>query len=870
MDEGALEFRIVDVTLRGRKTLMQDVFAYEALDGSVYLPALQMFQELGFQITLDADQGFNGWFLREKQKVSYSPGKDQIKIAGRSFDVLANELRSIDGVVHISSHALNQWFALNADWRRDRQTVNLTPPFLLPAEETQQRQKSRGGLVAETDLDTSNFVDVSPQYEWVSVPHVDANFSADLSPAGGNQSRQLSGSFLAQGDLLKTSARLSLNANATGATNGRLTLGRYDKSGGMLGPLQTTYIEAGDLSTSGAPLLQRSLTGVGMRLGSDASDPRRQLDVTDIRGDAPPGWEAELYRDTEFIGFQIVSSDGRYTFTDVALLSGQNRFRVELYGPSGERKTRQETIDVSANLARRGELQYNAIALKEGTQLFSQTETQQGASEEDSFFNKKRYYAQLDMNYGVTRNFGARALLAHQRGADASDRTDVGVGFNAQTGKAFWQFDAVHQSSGGSAVRGSVLANVAGVSVSAAHEHFGDTFLSGSNHLSAGNAIQSRSNAAVNGRILNGRLLMNASQNKFQNGDKTQTASLQFNKRIADLSTSKAFRWRKMERGEGRDSSLNGNVSAAGAIGKTRLRMSYDYSIKPRPKSRRASLDLNRRHRKWFVSGGVNYDFRDRNMDWTVGASRDFSGVRLGLDARHSMDSNDTRVLATLSFAIDRDPLTGGVRFGRNARSSRGSVKLNAFRDLDGNGIRSSDEPQVGGVRFQAGNRRRSRQDRDTSLLEDFPIHQAEGILVDTEQVDEPYLISSVEGVIIRPRPGRTINVEIPLIESGELEVLLLNDKADPMPHEIVTLSRCDGSSVTQERSAFDGLVYIPSLLPGCYRLSLKNHAARFSKFAASETILIQPGSVTRYQATAVSQSNTELVQVERFERKVG
>ena len=64
----------------------------------------------------------------------------------------------------------------------------------------------------------------------------------------------------------------------------------------------------------------------------------------------PDGWEAELYRNDQLIGYFQSRGDGRYEFLDVPLLYGQNRMEVVLYGPQGQirREIKQMQVGIDS------------------------------------------------------------------------------------------------------------------------------------------------------------------------------------------------------------------------------------------------------------------------------------------------------------------------------------------------------------------------------------------------------------------------------------------------------------------------------------------------------------------------------------------
>ncbi len=75
---------------------------------------------------------------------------------------------------------------------------------------------------------------------------------------------------------------------------------------------------------------------------------RSAFDRTRIEGDLPAGWEAEIYRNGELLGFAKSDGSQRYVFDDVQLLYGENRIRVVLYGPQGQVRERDEELLMSA------------------------------------------------------------------------------------------------------------------------------------------------------------------------------------------------------------------------------------------------------------------------------------------------------------------------------------------------------------------------------------------------------------------------------------------------------------------------------------------------------------------------------------------
>ncbi|MCQ4051691.1 carboxypeptidase regulatory-like domain-containing protein, partial [Klebsiella pneumoniae] len=111
---------------------------------------------------------------------------------------------------------------------------------------------------------------------------------------------------------------------------------RTDPDATLLGPLKATSVAAGDVSGFSTPLVSQSGVGRGAMITNRPVERRDAFDRTDFRGELPNGWDAELYRNGQLLGFATNRADGRYEFLDVPLLYGQNRFEIVLYGPQGQ------------------------------------------------------------------------------------------------------------------------------------------------------------------------------------------------------------------------------------------------------------------------------------------------------------------------------------------------------------------------------------------------------------------------------------------------------------------------------------------------------------------------------------------------------
>ena len=83
----------------------------------------------------------------------------------------------------------------------------------------------------------------------------------------------------------------------------------------------------------------------------------------------PAGWDAELYRNGQLIGFQEDDGDGRYEFLNVELFFGRNELEVVLYGPQGQVRREKTDFPVGFNQIEPGETYYWAGILQDDRDL---------------------------------------------------------------------------------------------------------------------------------------------------------------------------------------------------------------------------------------------------------------------------------------------------------------------------------------------------------------------------------------------------------------------------------------------------------------------------------------------------------------------
>jgi len=199
----------------------------------------------------------------------------------------------------------------------------------LPVELAIERQQ-RAQHIHPASFDLSTLPQVRLPYRMWRAPALDFVVSAGVTyraKDGVRVDRQ--SSVFAAGEI----ARLSYDAQLTTTQKGipsllRLRAYRSDPEGKLLGPLKATHFGFGDVEGFDSRLTGSVASGRGAIVTNRPLSTQAAFDRTRFEGDLPSGWEAEIYRNGELLGFAKANISQRYVFDDVQLLYGENKIRA--------------------------------------------------------------------------------------------------------------------------------------------------------------------------------------------------------------------------------------------------------------------------------------------------------------------------------------------------------------------------------------------------------------------------------------------------------------------------------------------------------------------------------------------------------------
>jgi hypothetical protein len=267
------------------------------------------------------------------------------------------------------------------------------------AQQTQQRSINRISSTENEWEETQLPITIADQYRLITVPHGRVNIAAETN----DTDTYINGSAQLTADLLYHSANLTLSDTNNSDLAARLVLSRYKtKPNDYILGLYDQY-QLGDVSSISNGISTGSSGGLGVSLSRHPSNYRQSNQAITLEEIAPPGWEAELFRNHIFLAATTVPADGLLKFEDIEVEYGVNTYEIKLYGPFGETEVRKKSIELNSNALKQGQFSHGFYGLDRNHRLIND---------------------QSDQDYGVTDLGGTFDY-------GISDNWQLGVGFAA-------------------------------------------------------------------------------------------------------------------------------------------------------------------------------------------------------------------------------------------------------------------------------------------------------------------------------------------------------------------------------------------------------------------------------------------------------
>jgi hypothetical protein len=302
---------------------------------------------------------------------------------------------------------------------------------------------------------------------------------------------------------------------------------------------------------------------------------------------------------------------------------------------------------------------------------------------------------------------------------------------------------------------------------------------------------------------------------------------------------------------------LGARLLANGRIGKVRLRGEAVYRLAPEKRFEQVNFTGEWRageRSDWRAELGYDAGL-DRGRAG-IGIIRRFERFSLTATAEAATDGSMAAGL-NLAFSLGPDPRNGKFRFSSNKLANNGQALAIVFHDENGDGIRQPGESLAENVELTAGQAAAftATDARGRAVIDNLQPFRPVLIGIDSSSLPNPYVQPALPGVVITPRPGIAMTVELPLVSAGEVEGTLMRRGGGTIAGVGMELINGEGRVVRETQTEFDGFFLFDGVPYGSYTVriaKLSAQAIQVPMILAARAVVDNDNQVARLGAVTV------------------
>ncbi|NJM50318.1 MAG: carboxypeptidase regulatory-like domain-containing protein [Sphingomonadales bacterium] len=764
-----------------------------------------------------------GWLFKESRVITLDRDLGVVQIVNNESRINPGDIYDTPEGWCVDTQILSKWLAIEVTPDLSNSLLVLESKEKLPFELAEERKARAGKVRPPQTFDLSSLPQADDTYRFWRTPSVDV-----VASTGVRKDKLRGATFdaryevYASGEVAGASFDARLSSDNEGVPERlRFRAYRTDPEGKLLGPLAATHFALGDVSTVSTTLGPQGSAGRGAYVTNRPTERPDSFDRTTFRGELPDGWDAELYRNDQLIGYVQSRGDGRYEFLDVPLLFGQNSFEVVLYGPQGQVRRDSRLIPVGLDSIPPRETYYWAGIQDAGKDL---------------------------INVGLddpADTDGWRGGFGLERGLDA--RTSIGAAFTSSQfkgtrrnylegsvrralGPALLEVSAASDFGSGYALRGQALAQFGETSVSAEAALFQNGYQSERYELDLQRLLALSLDHSV--RLFGEKIPVHveARHRRRTSGDESleMIGRLSFN--INRINASTEIKWEQEKRIFGNDppSRLDALFRLSGRIGRVRLRGESEFGLSGDNRGFRESrlvADYRAGDRSEYRLE-LGYNAAGSRGRVAAGYTRRFDKFALTGQLEAASDGS-VAAGVNLAFSFGPDP-RGGFRVASEKLAATGQALAIVYTDENGDGIRQPDETLHKEVELTAGlsGRGQPTDAKGATMIDGLQPFQPILIGIDESSLPDPFVQPATKGIVVTPRPGIPFVVELPLVAAGEIAGTLQKEGGRILSGVDIDLIDSKGNIVKTTRSEYDGFFLFEGVPYGKYRLQISPLAA--------------------------------------------
>ncbi|NDV91719.1 hypothetical protein GTH32_11040 [Alteromonas sp. 345S023] len=775
---------------------------------------------LNFNIEVSADNtSASGWFFHTSNEFSLQQSEDEqlIITSGDSSLTVTPSDYLIDGDILLEVGVITEALGLTFEADESRLVLYVSSPRMFAFESAEaRRNRLAGGRFSRAPS-------VLPQKDNGYSLYTPPLFDAQLSVRTTDTSTFSGYSIASNQDLAYANTQLYLAGDDEDSLReARITLSRDSQKADVLG-LPLTYAAIGDVLPVNTGIGQTASFGRGLALSNvktDLADNR----LVNFSGVIQAGWDVELYRNGILVANTLDIQEGRYEFTDIELLFGNNDFELVFYGPQGQIQREEKSYVVDSNSLKQGQSSFRFSAV-------DSNETVLGIRKVTDDPEQK----------GITAGF------VYDRGL--SDWYTLGVGgtyFSPDEGETFSTVSLRNNISMGTL---GLLNSVVQLN-SEQQKNYLVSYRSRfwNNSLS----VLWKKDESVTSSELDDTL-------QFE--DQAQTISLTFNGRVNDTfwapvdyestwsrswdnqqSESESFRQslstntavgglnysflgvRSNTLSENSDWTYESELGYRNRFGRvfTRLYTTYTHSPDTTFDSVGATISYPFSNQ---LSSEFRYSYSAITDNASYNARLNWFGDKVTVSSYANYSDDDQWSISLLArFGIGLNADKESFTLSPRPISTAGALAVRLYEDQNMNNEYDDNEPLLDGVTVNAAQVSRSATTEDgMAFIERLPKNRRTDIVIDESTLPDFTYTRTDEGFSVTGRPGLLQFADIPVVRSGELDgtVYLSGSNGEERALAFVNLQlvNASGETVATTKSEYDGFYLFEKILPGSYKV---------------------------------------------------
>ena len=632
------DLRIFEV--RVKQYTFEDVVAAYQFEDIVLLP-LGALSEL-LQIAVEVRSGeASGFVLKEDRSFFLDTSREEITLQGEIGKYDRDKVQVLFDDIYVDSNLLGKWMDMSFDVDLFASRIGVRSEIPLPFLQRMEREKRISQSLSRLNQNQDEYPRHYEPYQYWDEPFVDQTVRLSRRKTdSGDTIVNYDYSTYATGDLAKHEASLYFSGNDDEPTDEfRLTLGRKDPQGGLLGGLDATEYAVGHLAEPRVALInQPSSIEPGATVSNAPLGRQSEFDRHRFIGDLLPGWEVELYRNNVLIGYRAEPVNGLYVFEDVPLLLGSNYFRLEFYGPQGQTRTEETRFDLNQSLTRPGEQNYRATVT------------------EDEIDGSR---AVLQYDAGLSKRLSLTANLASIPLDDFDERKQhdyLNVGLRSYWDNFYVSVDAIDDTQSGNAVEFSMQTRfndiIFGITETSLNEFFSEEFRPTDVELTRRSKY--RIDAAIPPGVLPRiPISFELTREEFAGGGDLSKLENLISVNARGVAISNSLTYQELTN---QDPITNGSLQLSTNYSDVRLRGTISYELDPGEELTNVLLTADPGQIGVYrMSVGLSHTLEDNFTEYSVSANKSRGRYNLSLGARYNTDEEIT-LNASLSVGFGREP----------------------------------------------------------------------------------------------------------------------------------------------------------------------------------------------------------------------